>query len=66
VSTRRELEGTLHSFGWTLDGPKQTAGGWKATIQRGAASILLTGATAEQVLEELIRCAQEHAGRDQP
>lgn len=63
---QRQLEAALHSLGWKLDGPRQTAGGWKATIQRGSFSILLTGSTAEQVLEELLRCAQEHAGKDQP
>jgi hypothetical protein len=66
VSTRRDLEDALHSLGWKLDGPRQTAGGWKATIQRSTVSILLTGSTAEQVLEDLLRCAQERAGKDQP
>ena len=66
MSTQRELEAALHSLGWKLDGPKKTSGGWKATIQRGTASILMTGPMAEQVLEDLLRCAQEHAGQDQP
>ncbi len=35
-------------------------------IQRGTISILLTGPTAEQVLEDLLQRAREHAGKDQP
>ncbi len=63
MRTRRELEAALHSLGWEIDGPRQTAGGWKATIQRGTVSILLTGSTAEEVLEDLLRSAQERAGK---
>jgi hypothetical protein len=64
VSTRPKLEAALHSLGWKLEGPTQTASGWKATIQRGTASMLQTGPTAEQVLEDLLRSAQEHAEED--
>jgi hypothetical protein len=66
VRTRHELEAALHSLGWVIDGPRQTAGGWKATIQRGTVSILLTGSTAEEVLEDLLRSVQERAGTDPP
>lgn len=59
MRTQRELEAALHSLGWKLDGPKQTSGGWKATIERGTVSILLTGPTAEKVLDDLLRYAQE-------
>lgn len=66
MSARHEPEAALHSLGWKLEGPRQTAGGWKATIQPGAISILQTGPTAEQVLEDLLRSAQAHAAKAQP
>lgn len=66
MRTQRELEAALHSLGWEIDGPRQTAGGWKATIQRGTVSILLTGSTPEEVLEELLRSAQQRAATGPP
>ena len=65
MRTQSELEAALHSLGWEVDGPKRTAAGWKATIRRGTLSILATGPTPEQVLEVLLRDAQERARRDQ-
>lgn len=62
----RDLEAALRSLNWEIDGPKQTVSGWKATIRRGTLSILMTGQTAEQVLEALLGCAQEHAEKEQP
>ena len=59
MRTQCELKAALLTLGWTLGGPKQTPGGWKATIQRGTASMLVTGPTAEEVLENLLVCAQE-------
>jgi hypothetical protein len=66
VKTQREFEDALLAVGWTLDGPRQTPSGWKAMIERGTVSILANGRTAEQVLEDLLRDAQERAMRDQP
>lgn len=65
MSRRHEPEAALHSLGWNLEGPSQTPGGWKATIQRGPVSILQTGPTAE-VLEDLLRSAQAHEAKAQP
>jgi hypothetical protein len=61
MRTQGELEATLRSLGWALDGPRRTPSGWKATIQRGDYSILITGSIAERVLEDLLLAAQEHA-----
>lgn len=66
VRTAREFEDALHSLGWRLDGPTRTSGGWKATIQRGALSMLETGRTPDQVLEGLLLYAQERARDKQP
>ncbi len=65
MRTQSELEAALHSLGWELDGPKRTPSGWKATIRRGTLSVLMTGSTAEQVLEDLLRYAQERASEEQ-
>ncbi len=49
-------------LGWKLfDGPKQTFGEWKATVQRDAASMLTTGATELGGLRCLLKLAEEHA-----
>ncbi len=51
MRTQRELEAALHSLGWELDGATRPPSGWKVTIKRGTFSILMTGETAEEVLE---------------
>jgi hypothetical protein len=61
VRTERELEVALHALGWNLDGPRRTAGGWKATIQRGTVTVLSTGSKPEEILETLLRDAEERA-----
>ena len=58
--TRDELESALHALGWRLEGPTRTPGGWKASIQRGTLTVLLTANTAEEVLEGLLRRAKDH------
>jgi hypothetical protein len=58
VRTQAELEAALSVLGWQLEGPRQTPGGWKATIRRGTTSILTTGSTVEEVLESLLRDAE--------
>ena len=64
MRTRDEIEAELDALGWRItDGPTRTPGGWKATIQRGTASVLATGATEIGVLEDLLRSAQARAGR---
>lgn len=65
MRTQLELETALRALGWELDGPKRTPGGWKATIRRGPVSVLATGSSAEEVLEDLLRGAEEPA-RKQP
>lgn len=62
MRTQRELEDALLALGWTLDGPKRTSSGWKATIARGTLSILVNGRTVEQVLEDLLLYAQKRDG----
>jgi hypothetical protein len=66
VRTRSELEAALHARNWDIDGPKQTVSGWKATIRRGSASILLTGQTPEQVLEALLQSVEDRERKAQP
>jgi hypothetical protein len=64
MRTRDELEAALDAARWKLiDGPRQTSGGWKATIQRGTASKLATGSTEIGVLEDLLRSVQVRAAR---
>jgi hypothetical protein len=64
VKAHDELEAELQVLGWKLiDGPTRTSGGWKATIQRGTASMLTTGATEVGVLEYLLRSAQAEGAR---
>ncbi|HWO24479.1 MAG TPA: hypothetical protein VNO30_37300 [Kofleriaceae bacterium] len=64
MRTRNELVAALEALGWKLiDGPKQTFGEWKATVQRGAASMLTTGATELGVLRYLLKLAEDHAKR---
>ncbi len=57
--TPRELESALRALGWELDGPVRTSGGWKATIQRGEVSVLVSGSEQEEVLEDLLRDAKQ-------
>jgi hypothetical protein len=64
VRTQLELETALWLLGWKLDGPKKTAGGWKATIERGDTSITTTGKTELEVLEDLLRSAEQR--KEQP
>jgi hypothetical protein len=59
------LETALRVLGWELDGPKRTPGGWKATIRRGSVSVLATGSRAEEVLEELLRDAEDRANESE-
>jgi hypothetical protein len=64
MRTRDEIEAALAALGWQLyDGPRRTAGGWKATIQRGTASKLATCSTELGVLEDLLRSVQVRAAR---
>ncbi len=58
---QRELEAALRALGWELDGPERTSGGWKATIRRGAVSVMTTGSKPEEVLEDLLRDAKQRA-----
>jgi hypothetical protein len=44
--TRRELVAALEALGWKLiDGPRQNFDVWKATVKRGAESMLVTSPT---------------------
>ncbi len=63
MRTREEVVAALVALGWTITGPTRTVYGWKATIQRGSVSILLTGPTEIGVLEDLLRSAEARAGR---
>jgi hypothetical protein len=54
VKTQAELEAELRALGWSIDGPKRTSGGWKATIQRDTVYILATRETEVAVLEVLL------------
>lgn len=63
MRTQRELEAALLALGWTLDAARQTSSGWKATIRRGADSLLATGPMVEQALEELLLHARARAKR---
>lgn len=64
MRTRDELETALNAAGWkVIGGPSQTSGGWKATIQRGTASMLATDSTELGVLEDLLRSVQAKGGR---
>lgn len=62
IKAQKELEAALCVLGWELDGPKRTSGGWKATIRRGTASVLVTASTQVQVLEELLRSVVRYEG----
>lgn len=60
--SRHELVAALEALGWKLsDGPRQTFGVWKATVQRGAASMLVTSPTELGVLRHLLKLAKDHA-----
>ena len=61
--TREEIEAKLAALKWTLDGPRQTVYGFKASIQRGSVTIIVTGSTEIGVLEDLLRDAEKRAGR---
>jgi hypothetical protein len=66
MRAQRELEEELHRLGWSLEGPTRTPGGWKATIKRGTTSMLATGSTELEVLEDLLRDAHAHGGQEEP
>ena len=64
MRTRDEIGTALAGLGWrVIDGPTRTAGGYKATIQRGTASVMTTGATEIGVLEDLLRSAEARGRR---
>ncbi|HWU87633.1 MAG TPA: hypothetical protein VN253_10185 [Kofleriaceae bacterium] len=63
MKTRADLEAALTDLGWQVIGPTRTAGGWKATIQRGSVSMLVAGSTEIDVLEDLLRSAEARARR---
>jgi hypothetical protein len=60
--TRHELVTALEALGWKLiDGPRQNFDVWKATVQRGAASMLVINSTELGVLRDLLKLAEECA-----
>jgi len=64
LATLHQFEGALYAAGWKLiGGLREIPGGWRATIQRGTASVSATARSAISVLAELLRSAQEHARR---
>lgn len=64
MKTHAEIEAALHALGWTItSGPSRTASGWKATMAKGTSTVLMTGWTKLNVLEDLLREAQKRARR---
>ncbi|HWU88956.1 MAG TPA: hypothetical protein VN253_16935 [Kofleriaceae bacterium] len=63
MRTVGDIRVALGVLGWEIIGPTRTAGGWKATIQRGSVSMLVTGSTEIDVLEDLLRSAEARARR---
>jgi hypothetical protein len=64
VKTRAEIEAALEALGWRLtNGPRQTSAGWRATIERGNESLLLTtfAPTEMVVLDDLLKRARARA-----
>ena len=63
MRTRDELEAELRKLGWEIvEGPTQTAHGWKATMRRSTANVPMTGARELDLLEEMLRFAQRRGG----
>ena len=61
--THEQMEAKLHDLGWRITaGPSRTFSGWKATMQHGSSSILMTGRTKLGVLEDMLRHGQKRTG----
>ena len=61
---RAKAEAELQKRGWTLDGPRRTSSGFKASITKRNACVLVAGAMADALLDELLRHAREAGDRE--